>query len=81
MTSEAELLAHELYTAAQCAPGEGIEDAALRMAAILDAGPYAEIRRLTQALTPARWTQAHHEAWDGAPNWPMRFTRLLELKG
>ena len=36
---------------------------------------------LTKALTQELWTQAHHDAWNGAPNFPMRFAALRAVAG
>ena len=45
-----EALAHTLFTAAQLAPGEGIEDAVGRLAALVEAHQHARIAELEAQL-------------------------------
>lgn len=45
-----EALAHALFTAAQLAPGEGIEDAVGRLAALVEAHQHASIAELEAEL-------------------------------
>ena len=49
-----EALAHALFTAAQLAPGEGIEDAVGRLAALVEAHQHARIAELQQGYDAAR---------------------------
>ena len=53
-----EALAHELFTAAQLAPGEGIEDAVGRLAALVEAHQHARIAELEAQLSSSGFTAA-----------------------
>ena len=53
-----EALAHALFTAAQLAPGEGIEDAVGRLAALVEAHQHARIAELEAQLASAGFTAA-----------------------
>lgn len=69
-------LAHELFAAAQLAPGEGIEDAVSRIAAALTAAP-ADIKNLRKALQ--FYADGHHfvmhdeTSWDTVSGEPVNF--------
>ena len=53
-----EALAHALFTAAQLAPGEGIEDAVGRLAALVEAHQHARIAELEAQLSSSGFTAA-----------------------
>ena len=53
-----EALAHALFTAAQLAPGEGIEDAVGRLAALVEAHQHARIAELEAQLFSSGFTAA-----------------------
>lgn len=58
----AEGIAHEVWAAAQLAPGEGIEDGTRRVAAILSRAP-------AQAAEPVAWVRKHPDTGELSGDW------------